>query len=560
MLNANAQWADNNVENLNLLGEKTIYGFDMKVAPDGSYYFYYAQPDGFITNNLQRYDKDGVKQWDNDLRISDEATLSWTQVNENLLVDRGNNAIIMVSDVRLEPVYDTNSTIGQGITYSLYKVSPDGEQLWGEDGILLTPKPLYIRADIKAMQLTDGSYIFAWFNTSNNSSSISLQRVSTDGELMWEEKEISGGTPYLVDAGDDEFLLAFASNGIRVRKYDFNGDAMWTEDAIVYTGGGFGMAPLYTNLEVSAANGGAILGWHDDRDGDQRYDAYCAYIKSDGTHGFSAGEGGQKIAYSELGQTQVAMAFDEANSCVYASITESSGSSWHKMTSQKLSLDGQLLWSPAGKELIKIDKRSVGYHSMQLGPRNTVCTFFTETTVSYKHTIVYASLQNTDGSFAWEDSIVSMASILSLKSPMVSTPLKNNQWICVWSDNRISGKIDEGGAFAQNISIDGVLGKVKENVSNESIINSNNNIELSIFPNPATSNINIEINNDLKVNSSATIDIIDISGRCVKNIYKGIIYNEKTSIQYNIEELSPGIYFVKIVTSTGTQTAKLIVK
>lgn len=79
---------------------------------------------------------------------------------------------------------------------------------------------------------------------------------------------------------------------------------------------------------------------------------------------------------------------------------------------------------------------------------------------------------------------------------------------------------------------------------------------LQLLPNPATSEFTINYN--LSKPSDIQIDIMDITGK--------ILYSEQSYAQsnytntYNVEQLSKGLYFVKIKTDKGSQTQKLIIR
>ena len=59
----------------------------------------------------------------------------------------------------------------------------------------------------------------------------------------------------------------------------------------------------------------------------------------------------------------------------------------------------------------------------------------------------------------------------------------------------------------------------------------------SIYPNPATSSINIKSN----ISESTDVNIYDMTGRCVKNV---VISNNNATI--NVEDLNKGVYFINI--------------
>lgn len=605
-LNTYAQWSDDPTRNLQLSNVDKIYGHEIMATSNGDYYLYYESPDGFIKKYLQLYNEKGEKQWSEDLLISDHATLSWTQVNEVLFVDKDDNAIIMISDTR----NDTASGERYRLSYSVYKVSPEGEQLWGDDGVPLTPNETFdIIAAIKGTQILDGSYVFVWsvpvsgggdaeasiesvYNSDINIATaayeaaaletetntldkaywrIQMQRLSKDGVALWKDKTIHEEATdctyaYLEDAGNNEFFVAYvkgANQDIYVRKCDPDANPVWENDAVVHTAGGFATSPIWTNLKSAPATDGILLGWCDDRDGDRYEDAYCAYITGDGTHGFSAGVGGQKLGYHPLRQFPPAIVFDKVNSCIYAAWNESSaGQGWQRITSQKLSLDGAFQWDSEGIAVAKLDQVPLTFHSIQLGIKNTVCTFYMRNNDNYGNTSVFATLQNADGSMVWADTAIELSSSVTGKGSLESTVFANNQWVCAWSEER--GGIDtipfsdSINVVAQNLNIDGTLGyKV---VSNETIIKANDDMQLTIFPNPTTDICNIEIANKLQANTKVNIDIIDISGRRIENIFNGNIATGKSLIEYKVKNLKPGLYFIKITSNNGVYSSKLVVK
>ncbi|MCH3923518.1 MAG: T9SS type A sorting domain-containing protein [Bacteroidales bacterium] len=80
------------------------------------------------------------------------------------------------------------------------------------------------------------------------------------------------------------------------------------------------------------------------------------------------------------------------------------------------------------------------------------------------------------------------------------------------------------------------------------------NISISLYPNPANEQTTLQINN---LNSDAKVIMTDVAGRIIKtdNIAKG-----QSSLRLNTSNLSSGIYYIKISSNSFTQTKKLIVK
>ncbi len=87
------------------------------------------------------------------------------------------------------------------------------------------------------------------------------------------------------------------------------------------------------------------------------------------------------------------------------------------------------------------------------------------------------------------------------------------------------------------------------------ISNPENNIQTNIFPNPANNNIILDLNSLNTAN--VYIQLLDISGKQIKEIYNGKIGSGYTKIAANIADVPAGIYIVKISNNGFIQTNKL---
>ena len=88
-------------------------------------------------------------------------------------------------------------------------------------------------------------------------------------------------------------------------------------------------------------------------------------------------------------------------------------------------------------------------------------------------------------------------------------------------------------------------------------INQEDMIFTRIYPNPFIESLYILI--ELNTSDFVTIDIFDLKGSLVNNIYSGVLNTGVQRMNKNLEKLTPGIYILKIKTSTGiTQTEKII--
>lgn len=85
-----------------------------------------------------------------------------------------------------------------------------------------------------------------------------------------------------------------------------------------------------------------------------------------------------------------------------------------------------------------------------------------------------------------------------------------------------------------------------------SVNNVNETAELNVFPNPAKDVVNVQFGN---INGHVHISIADVAGREVAVLKDG--NSNSQQVQYNISNLQPGLYFVRLQSDNGTITKKL---
>ncbi len=96
-------------------------------------------------------------------------------------------------------------------------------------------------------------------------------------------------------------------------------------------------------------------------------------------------------------------------------------------------------------------------------------------------------------------------------------------------------------------------------VNSTNFIQDNENTSLKVFPNPTMGNINIEI--ELDHSGDIQIDLFDINGKKVKNLFKGKASKGKLRLEKNITKhtISEGVYFVVLKNQNGIIDRRKIV-
>lgn len=561
-----AQWSDEGGQGA-VLVDANYYSHEIAQLEDGSFYLAFNAPTetNSINYYLAYFDKDGNALWDDPKLLSDNPTLSFTKVNRILFADRDGNALVVAC-------HTANSITGYEESYTVYKVDKEGNSLWGESGVdLMRGEAREVLASMSIAQLTDGSYVFAWSELVPGTESdlrIRMQRWDKDGKALWTEDRIlteeglSYAYPYLEEVGNNEFILVYAKGSapeIMARKYDFDGNDVWAEPTLVYGLGGFSGIPLWTIMSVEPADGGVLVAWHDDRYASGRESVFIAYIKGDGTHGFTSASEGLEIEYSDLRCFNPSAVFDKENQKIFVVFRETSETqSWQCIKTQLVDLTGELLWDVKGVEVCPMEQISVGYQSAQLGPKGTYASFFMRNPDPYKDVRAYACLQAADASFVWQDSTVRFGDYAVDKSDMMSTPLCQDQWICVWKEDK---QVEEGEESSylivgQNIRVDGSLGS--DPVSSNSVSPSVP-FSLSVYPNPVDMSAKISIEG--AGFSSVEVDLTDLQGRVVDRVYSGRIPSGRILLEWTPPAgLASGLYILRMSQDGSVGYRKIVLK
>lgn len=572
-ITTNAQWTDDSALNTNITPqEQAIYGDDFAVNKDGMIFYNFNGPiNGTTATFLQILDQAGNKTLpEPGITISNERALTYVMVNQMIMTDRQGNAIISVSDCRYSPI-DSHD-----LSYTLYKVSPKGEMLWGNTGIPLEKgKTRAIEAKMNMIQLEDESYVFAWTSQEINDGpfSIHIERLSEEGEFLWEssinlaDEKINYCYPWIVNAGDNQFILIYAkgtNQDLVAQKYDFDGTPVWPKEVTIYRGG-FGTIPIWTFVDIIPdKEGGAFIGWYDDRYFTNLSKAYVSHVTADGELGFISGIEGTALSNSEyLMGLGPKLAYDEKTKSLFTVHRECDGNqSFHKLTLQKISMDGELLWGSEGKDLVPLqDNCNLGYYSIQTTDDSDVVVFYMYLEGLAANGNVNAYAVRIDGEsenadFVWGENPVFLSTAKSNKSSLTSSALVNGtHYVTMWKDDRIKST-EEGtsdGSFMQCITPDGKL------YTNTSSINHISSDDSQIFTASAShKNIIFNINGTKKEN--ATISIYNVTGQKIGEPVNVYLENTLNQVEWNAGHLHPGIYIAQLNTAEKSASIRFIVK
>ena len=561
---AMGQWNSNPAVNLLAWPDANFYSTDMQICPDGSVWLAVNQPrNGHVSVALQLIDSAGYNRFEEPIVVSDYPSRTWVSAGEFLFVDRDGNAIVAVYDWRQGEEYLEG--------YTVYKVSPEGEFLWGEDGITLEGENVYdLVAGMSMCQISDGSYVLAWMrNQPDNSGhfSIELQRISAEGEMLWDPEEVRMYNkttpymyPYVVDGGNAQVILLYAKGSTQelyARKLDFDGTPAWSEDTRVYNGG-WGSIPMWTLLDVHpSGDGGLILSWNDDRYYEEIEHPYMAYVKNNGELGFAI-DNGQLLGLTDWRALQVKCLYDKASDSFYAIWNEaSSGQSWNRVVAQRISKEGDLLWGDTGLELKPMEQTYYGYLSLQSAINDEVAFFYMRNYAgTFGDVEAFVTTVNVNDTTARRESEFTKGDRVSEKGGLQTTPMIDGKyWVAKWTDGgsyEDEEMVDK--LLMQRINYDFTLG-MPEGAAVEAVRNENNTfVALATLVEGEAM-----FATDMAVATQATLAIYDINGALVATPFDGVLAAGRQYIEW-AANVPAGIYVATLTTAHGVETVKLLVK
>lgn len=561
MLSAYGQWIEN--QGIPIVTEGTsIYDNKTVVGKDGTTYFLGYCPnlkeaeDEYDTDNvvyeyrLQAIDKNGVRKFgDLGLLISDYPNRSYCVVNDYLYLDKEGNIIVVVFDARAHEYEDLMGAYA-------YKISPEGEMLWGEDGVLLGNGRDLVAA-MRMVELTDGSIVFAWMRSHGQLLAIDLQRITAKGEPQWEPTEVGLNDetvtyqyPYLVDAGMNQFILVYAKGGAQdlyARKMDFDGTSVWSEDTRIYRGG-WGSIPLWTILDVKpSGDGGVILGWNDDRNMTNIETAYMSYVTKDGEIGFSGASdnGDVKLNYSEFRNFNCKVMADPAGDGFLAFWRETSeGQSWQRMVMQKVSKEGELLYGDEGVMIADFEETNFGYNSIQPGNEGEAALFYMRQNAGYGDVdVLYITFKTETGEFLMEEPHRLIAGTKERSSMTSHVCQEEGFWILKWKEDYK----DENNNTQEKHLLYRLDYRVNDITGVEDIITISDNFYHS------NEQFMVKVANAGK----AQIEIFDLMGRKIDNIDNVELNAGLNTIAWTNKR---GAYIAKMTVNNEVLTCKILIK
>ena len=570
-----AQWSDDPSVNTKI-ADTTGYQVQPKVVVDesgNSFVSWFSAGDDMNFNvYMQRLDVNGNKLWaDDGLLISNHQTATWT-TDYGLALDKDDNAILVNQDMR------TNMRC----VYA-WKISQDGDFLWGNDGIALsdnstedlTPK-VNIDQENNAIVMWEALPL-----DTNDFIKTVLRKVSPDGTILWDNVAIEKDSancwmPRMINTEDTcsivvwietdrdtshapgswEFMYPYA------QKIDAEGNFVWPEPVQLDDAMNMPLFPFAPSLKPDG-NGGLFVSWIAFPQESLFYSCFVQHVNANGEVQWDQNGVNVTDSIQFLHTNPHIVTFPENEGIAVFWNEERQYSSTdieNSIFGQKISMEGDKLWTAQGKVFdgpYNDFDTNTSICDARLDGQGEIALFYYHKFLKIEgmDTIfagdIYANKVDTDGNPVWAERTI----ISNAESELFDYDIshfKQDQWIMVWGDNRNDPEHDfQTGIYAQNISVDGSIGPTSVE---ESYIPQQGN--LSLYPNPCEQNttVSFELQSDMWVE----INIMNIKGQLRKRKFTGELQKGDHQFVVDTKGLEPGIYIVSIITAEYVNSQKLV--
>ena len=461
---AHAQWSDDPSVNLTI-DDREGMQMEPQICPTsdgGCYLSWFDCVNSGYDVYLQRLDAFGYAQWaHNGISVADR-TNTWC-ANHGMAVDDDDHAVVIFRDIR--------DGFDQVVAM---RISPEGELVWGADGVQLTDNNLdwpYVgtpRVDI----VTDGSIVVGWTLEPN----VYLHKFDHAGNAVWDEPVVISDEQDRVISlceihatYDGSIIASWATmdcpRHLFAQKFDADGKAMWVEDqegrardgVVVYDGGPLPMA--YHPPFVTDGMGGAVFAWYATDPGLQ---CFAQHVLADGRERFPH-NGVELSTNMYRPRTSPALSFDPLTRETYVF--------WHEQAyqptryglyGQKLSDDGTRQWTDEGRAILPLGDTDVS-QIRALPVDDGAMVFFCAAPQSDEYSVQAARVDG-DGQFVWDEDFVTVADRSSFRLRAIMS--SNNIALLAWA-GAVAGDQD---IIAQNVHGDGALGLRYADVNGDGVV------------------------------------------------------------------------------------------
>ena len=533
-----AQWSTNTTVN-NPIRVAQFAQYAPCIASDGSggaiIVWIDAPDDGGIDADIyaQRIDANGVIQW------ASGGVPICTAVNEQpyaaVISDGNGGAIIAWTDGRAS---DTD-------IYA-QKINASGVVQWANNGVPICTALGY---NFGPFMVSDGNggAIIAFSDRRNdpNLADIYAQSINASGIVQWATDGIvicgnpaTSFSPQIVSDGNNGAIITWHDNrngnfDIFAQRVNPSGILQWTNDGMpVCTAPG----PQTSSSLISSPNGDAIIAWSDGRNtATSAADIYAQCVNSNGIVQWPTN--GVMICDAINNQNVPLLVSDGNNGGIIVWEDLRTAVNSADVYAQRINSAGMVQWAASGIG-ISTTTNNQRYCKIISDQNGGAIITWQDERLGVSSSDIYAQRISSNGIVQWttNGAPVSTATNIQRNPFMVSDG--NAGAIITWGDNRAVTNYD---VYAQRINTSGTLATEMQTVSNG----------VHVFPNPSNGLVTFQ--------STGNITTISIMNQLGETVYKDTCVNHNNK-ELDVTNVSNGMYFYTIISDSNIITnGKLII-
>ncbi len=430
-----AQWTDNSDVNTLVAESETSYISSVGTNDGKTYVVFLEETPEAYSLKVQLIDAEGNQQFGSEgMLINNNASNDYLAA-----VDTAGNLYVCFITTEL-----------QG---RVNKISPSGEQLWGEEGINLG---LGV-AQIRILPTADGGAIIGWiYNITNGV----MMKYNSEGIAEWDDvKTISSPNSNVGEMAllsDGSFIVLFhvrdafflPDSIIWAQRYDSEGNEMW--DAPVQLSD----HKTTYNIRYSLAQDGDVvyLGYYGVLG---RYDAYLQRINPDGSLPWGM-NGSDFSTNNDFYEMTTSLAYEEGSNYVWAisRFTNSIQSEYGEYIQKFHKESGARYLGDHAEKVFEVSAdRYVHYGDLQLVFGKPLFLFSALASDIVQPLQLSVTYLDEMASEVWEEDYIPIATSMNDKSFIGFTKNVNGQSVAVWMETR--NPTEGNKVYAQNFKIGG---------------------------------------------------------------------------------------------------------
>lgn len=479
---ASAQW--NEEGNLMLPEHTQVYDQQTTIDANGSMWTWFYTPSGGdnYKQMVQCVKPDGNLAFGMDGKeVCNTRNMSWTTCNQTVMGCSDGSIITVAVDQR-----DQTEETGFLRSYYAYRMDKDGNNLWGEDGILLNVpvgnagSPTHM----SICELPNGNVVFAWQEDDMEQliTRIGKQCITPDGKKLYTDKSTMQYSeskllvwPTVVSDGEGGYFILYGRTDywyLYVQHFDADGVATWNSGFSITRKSEWSGMPMWFLVDaIPSADGGILVYWRDSRDYGPMY-PYVACIDKEGNSKFvnATGTADCRVIYTGRNATGLSAALSPDGKGYLLAITEEDSNSAKMLSVQKVSNDSELLYDEYGKVIFEEEEMLVENAQLIEAPGDKIALMYVVRNLYDidSRNLRIELLDPETGDKVSEEPLFQFMPWSEIGNVSIMSHTEGSYWMLQWQDAGPKGDKHYDGyqnQIALRVNFDGTIGAAEDGVN-----------------------------------------------------------------------------------------------